>query len=821
MSQPRRGPRSARKLSRVLAIAGLLGLLLGLVALVRGLRSPASGSSGSVTEAGSLGTGLATGSRSAGLDGDDSAPSDDGPLILEGFVLLPDDTPVRGASVRLLSRPTRAARTSIAHRTRVTDDDGHFVFERQWPGEYLLEAQSEDAVSPTVAVHLQESTEPVTLVLLPAAAVIVRVESARDRSPIAGATVKIGIGEPQLGGTDAHQQTETDSDGIAEVRGLGAVSNHPLWVGAPGFAPSYLNLLSAGKPRGRWEVTVSLEPGGRVSGRVVDARGRAIAGAKVGWTLDAPVSREGLTVFNPFVELGRYEVVRSGANGEFALDVAPGNGCVTAEHPRYRIAQTCGIGLQAGRQRSDVRVVLPDGVRLGGVVVRPDGTAVPGAEVLVTQVGWNHMGMFTDDYRLRVVTDEAGRFLFSAVDPMIAAVVAQGEGAASDLVEVDLRAGGGRDDVRVVLGHAGRIDGVVVDAAQQPVPFALVSFHYRPDFARQPTTAGDRPTPARELSHPRSNGAVTCDAEGRFALTALMPGRYGLSVSRPTVTAVPGALAGVTDAEAKTGDRVTLVAASLGSLTGRVVFEDGAPATDVELALAPFAAKLSEHDFQPPTRVTSPDGRFVIEDVPTRRWAIEVRGTEVVTQRLGGAVDVAAGRATDVGTLRVRRGVRRPGIVLTDLRAPAAQATVFVEATPRRVVQLTAGEDGRFEVPPTAAGQSIRVKAEADGAASDWLVVSPATQRIELVVTRGGPGTISGVFQDPGHAADGRVLVLTLVGDGDPDTLKTLAMARTEAGVGSPSRFRPESICCGRCVSAIAPRIPWRSSGATSAPLPS
>ena len=78
-----------------------------------------------------------------------------------------------------------------------------------------------------------------------------------------------------------------------------------------------------------------------------------------------------------------------------------------------------------------------------------------------------------------------------------------------------------------------------------------------------PPSEGRAPL-VREFSHPRSNGAVTSDAEGRFALTALVPGTYGLSVSRPTVTAVPGALAGVTDAEARTGERVTLVATGLG-----------------------------------------------------------------------------------------------------------------------------------------------------------------------------------------------------------------------------------------------------------------
>lgn len=203
-------------------------------------------------------------------------------------------------------------------------------------------------------------------------------------APVAGATVHVSaagelgfalpmdaLGERLGGGT--RRDVTTDAQGRFRFPGVTS-GRQRVAVRAAKFAPfeSTQVVVPAGSSHDMGAIT--LEAGGVLSGRVVDSRGAAVAGAQVRRVLEA---EPGALVFidggglAPSVELAQTD-----ASGSFHVDTLPvGSFKLRAWHEEHPDQFTQVAVELAGQVVAPVTIVLDDGVAIAGRVVgAPAGT---------------------------------------------------------------------------------------------------------------------------------------------------------------------------------------------------------------------------------------------------------------------------------------------------------------------------------------------------------------------------------------------------------------------------------------------------------------
>lgn len=173
-------------------------------------------------------------------------------------------------------------------------------------------------------------------------------------------------------------EARTDAEGRFEVSGA-KPGNLRLAVRAPRWAPLDKDdlLVPSGE---RHELGVfTLSPSPLVSGRVVDSRGRGVAGVKIGRT---PPARGGIVIFGGPFSSG-VPLTTTGDDGTFELDQLPA-GDLRLEfrseaHPD-RSEQLAG--LEAGERRAGLVVALEDGFEISGRVLGLPSSGVRELSVL-------------------------------------------------------------------------------------------------------------------------------------------------------------------------------------------------------------------------------------------------------------------------------------------------------------------------------------------------------------------------------------------------------------------------------------------------------
>jgi protocatechuate 3,4-dioxygenase beta subunit len=656
----------------------------------------------------------------------------------------------------------------MPRRLAVSDATGAFAFSRQPQGDYMLEAQTDDAVSPSTPGRLVAGSEPITLMVFPAAALAVHVASAVDHKPIAGASVKIGIGLGLFGASDAYVLERTDADGIARFHGVAPIENHPVFAIADGFAGTLDNIRASDHLLAEWNVSLELQPGGDVSGHVVDEHGAPIAGAKVGWEPGPGEPDGSYTFVTPLADGGHYIAAVTDAAGAFYKTVPPGLGCVVAVHPDHLTGQTCGVRSTLGQAKQDVRIVMKSGARVSGVVVDADGKPVPRAEVIVTHPSWEHIPRLADSYRSRTTTGADGRFAFYGVDRMPLALAAWTDDGSSELVEIDLRGVDERKDLRITLANTGVITGTVTEEDGGPAPFAIVTYFVARELGEM--TFAKTEVDQRGLALPKSIGGALCDADGKFRIAGLPPGSYTLRAQRPAATSVPASYSAVWREKVALGSNVTLVLPGLGAIAGHVVDEDGRPVTNMTVSFAIFEPAMQSAVMPPGRPVTSADGSFKIDGVPANNYLIAVSGPGVVEWRTKGGVDVKGNRVTDLGTIKVASGTQITGRVLSRAGEPVRNADVVMATLdkPDLLLHAESDADGRFMLPVVNKGAAVRVRASTEDNASDWVNVAAGATQVDIVMNDPTRGSIHGVLIDPANPVAERIVLLTLPGSGSP-----------------------------------------------------
>ncbi len=282
-----------------------------------------------------------------------------GKLRIEGQVIDEKDQGVAGAQVAIDSNPPMVV---------TTEQGGNFVFEGLIPRDYRLEATGGDGYAGPARLRLTEKVEPVTLRMKKGGTLEVSVTD--GTKPIAGAEIELR--------SILLWTAKTDAKGIATLRGVGSVWA-PLHVEAAGFAPAAQLVSWSGEPAQPKHISIVLERGAGIAGRVVDPDGKPVAEARV----VATSASEPFPVVDP-----RRDGVLTGADGTFSIpSVAPGTWRLTASHEGHGPATSTPITVDGVRAQTNVELRLEAGGSVKGKVVDTNGKPVASAEVRVVVRG--------------------------------------------------------------------------------------------------------------------------------------------------------------------------------------------------------------------------------------------------------------------------------------------------------------------------------------------------------------------------------------------------------------------------------------------------
>jgi hypothetical protein len=240
---------------------------------------------------------------------------------------------------------------------------------------------------------------------------------------------------------------------------------------------------------------VALRRGAAVAGRVVDAGGAPVEGARV----------VAIDVGQPWLEPdAEREGVRTGADGRFELPaVAAGTYRFSAVHREHAPGATAPTTLDGATAKRDVEIRLAAGAVLAGTVVDRAKAPVPYATVRVAP---KEAGMGIRGDARQVTADAAGAFEIRGLTRAALRVRAESEQAASAIVDVDLGAAAEKKDLVLVLDVTGAIAGVVVDSAGAPLGDVQVTAMTDVAASRTWSWRASRPRP------PTATGASRCAA---------------------------------------------------------------------------------------------------------------------------------------------------------------------------------------------------------------------------------------------------------------------------------------------------------------------
>jgi protocatechuate 3,4-dioxygenase beta subunit len=309
-------------------------------------------------------------------------------------------------------------------------------------------------------------------------ALVARVVRAGETpAPLAGATLTVsGTG---FGGEEVAATATSDARGVASVHRL------------PAGAGYVVALRAAGQPPVEWR-DVAVEANGTtdlgdlvvgatgaLAGRVVDERGRGVAGAAV---RVHPGEASVLEVLGNLVDLvtnlDREPVslarATTDAEGAFRVEgLPPDRFVVVAVAPgRVRARANVRLGAQ-GVLGEPPTLVLRSGARVAGRVERPDGTPVGSARVAVMPGGGSDPSAF---FYGRTFTETGADGAFALTVPsdsedLIALAAAEGH---PTTISKKFRAGA--EDVRIVMAADAVADvTVVTKGTRTPVEGAVVS----------------------------------------------------------------------------------------------------------------------------------------------------------------------------------------------------------------------------------------------------------------------------------------------------------------------------------------------------------
>lgn len=497
---------------------------------------------------------------------------------------------VAGAEVRLVlpmavDEPGSRFAPSDRGPSATTNEGGVFRFPVTAPGSYEVYAAHADHISPgATKIELPEGEGGFDL----GAVTLVRgkqlhgVVTTSQGQPIPGATVRTAF----LGrGRRSERTATTGADGGFLLAGLPR-ARIDLTALAEGFAPSVV----AVEPGSEESVTIALVPGASISGRVVDSDGNAAPGAWVtlvpsmdslsdvrtllavpnkfgrtdaegsfrfadmamgSWALEAELgaakarldaiqlapgvdrrvelelrlqdqlavtvtTHRGVPVVGAEVRVESFGddargYGRTDLAGRAVLHVVPGSAVLTVDHAEHRSASR---PIELGRGGNEVTVELEAGGEIHGVVRSSDGVPLAGASVhgyAQSSVGPPSPSRRYLGPAATVASDRSGEFRLKGLDPASYVVVASAPDHATDGPDQSIQIVDDSivDDVDIVLDTGAKLVGVV--SGLSPADLAQIEISASRGIQRRVTRV---------------------DAEGRFVLERLAPGRWDVLAAK-------------------------------------------------------------------------------------------------------------------------------------------------------------------------------------------------------------------------------------------------------------------------------------------------
>jgi protocatechuate 3,4-dioxygenase beta subunit len=438
------------------------------------------------------------------------------------------------------------------------------------------------------------------------------------------------------------------------------------------------------------EITILLEPGTRVFGRVSSPEGTPLTGASV-----SLVSGEDDAL--PMIAR-RSATATTDANGEYTISgVAPGARSFRATHESYPLV-TKDANVSGREQRLDLQ--FPRGTDVTGVVVREGGSPVAGAQVAAstTQQGAGGKAATTDangNFRIEGLTP--GRYNFSV----------RSEGATETLRDVDIATSG---PLRIELKAAGVVTGRVVGLDPSEISNATVNAN---------TSSAYSSAPVRSDGTYRIEGAPTGTVRV-FASAGTFERRR---TTTPKVVEVTAGSEAFVDLEFTRGNRVT----------GRVT-RGGAP---VDGANVSFQPKGGTPVPQVASARSASDGSYSVEGLEDGAYTVFVMDGRTFSShfteyevRGGGTFDIQMSSASIRGRVVDRQ---------TQEGIPGVSVALDVTDQARyRLPPMQTDASGAFRIDGISSGNH-RLRATKNGyghEVTDVVVSGDGEQDIEIRMSR-------------------------------------------------------------------------------------
>lgn len=442
--------------------------------------------------------------------------------VVSGIVRGPDGATVEGAVVKVALDTTEGLGSMVAGMfggawtSATTEADGTYRVGGLTGGSRTVRVEArgflheEEAVqvpdegSAALDFELRPGYRLEGLVLTPngepaaGARVEVRWASSANANPLAAMTGMVR-------GADA--SGTTDDAGRFALDGL---QEGPWSLTAK--AEGHLDATADDVPQGATDVVLQLRAAAAIRGIVRDVDGQPVAGA---WVHRKGGRRAGGG--NPWLAmLSGDPRVLTAADGTFELpELEAGRYTLYARRQGYADSESVKLQVAAGESLAEIELVLRPGESLvGRVIEKGSGNAVPGAIVYVALGSGPMAGMNPQDFvdgdpsappgSISTQSGEDGRFTLEGLTPgKVTVEVRTKDHAPASLSRIDVPGG----EVIVEVGRGGRVEGVVLDAAGNPVSGTQVILSGGAmGFGRQ--------------------RVATSDANGFYEMDRVVPGAY-------------------------------------------------------------------------------------------------------------------------------------------------------------------------------------------------------------------------------------------------------------------------------------------------------
>lgn len=345
-----------------------------------------------------------------------------------------------------------------ADANSMTDASGYFAIPDLAPGQYMLNAMKfEDGIRENRTVTAP--SRDLAIELPQGGRITGRVVEKGTRKPVtifqAGVSMSRGGGGFMFIAPNAMRDFTSD-DGTFVLENVTPGPTEVV-VRAPGFVRGRAPGLNVEDGKTLADIEVELDTGARVTGKVTDASGSAVADARVLVVSGA----RGPGGMRNQLEPGSSATTDS--RGEFAIEnVEPGQVNLMVTHPQY-VSSEKTIDVSGKEARADFR--LDSGVQVTGVVVTDGGVPVADANVSAQSAagGGSYKSARTDaNGRFSFDSAAAGRYTFTATKTGYSNAVAR---------DIDISSGA---PVRLTMTSGATITGRVTGLSDSELAAAQV-----------------------------------------------------------------------------------------------------------------------------------------------------------------------------------------------------------------------------------------------------------------------------------------------------------------------------------------------------------